>query len=108
MYNASNFHARANTTLMDLYNRLEPYFEDGTLEELELTDGILTLVTEAGKAIVVNIHETSSEIWLASPVSGGLHFSSPKSEEDWQLKDGRELKTILIQDLETLTGKRID
>lgn len=96
MLTETEFHRRADATLTTLAQGLEPAYEAGDLEELELSGGILTIET-AGKTLVVSKHAASQEIWLASPTSGGLHF--PYKDGIWQLADGRTLTGVLSIEL---------
>lgn len=96
---ATTYHRLASATLESLQVRWEESYNAGKLEECELTGGILTLVSAAGKTWVVSQHEASQQLWLASPISGGLHFEYVEATQQWQLKDGRELVSLLQREL---------
>ncbi|MCE3005418.1 MAG: iron donor protein CyaY [Alphaproteobacteria bacterium] len=98
MLDETDFHRRADATLAAILDRLEPRYEAGALEELELHSGILTILTDAGRRFVVSKHAPSRQLWLASPLSGGLHFSVHDNGQ-WQLSDGRELVSHLLGEL---------
>lgn len=74
--------------------------------DVECHNGILTIETPPGKTLIVSKHAPSSQLWLASPVSGGLHFSYDAAKQQWRLADGRALEQLLSQDVKTLA--RID
>ena len=97
--NESEFHRLADIMLTQLADMLEEADARGELE-LELQGGILTITLESGKQFIVNKHAPTRQIWLSSPVSGGLHFMY---EGGWVLADGRELKALLSKQLDTLS-----
>lgn len=99
----------AYTLLADaMLNRLadiaEAYDEDGLLDT-ELADGVLTILLPSGKQFLVNRHKPSQQIWLSSPLSGGLHFDYNEADKVWELQDGRRLDTLLKAELETLLAE---
>lgn len=98
MLTDSEFQTLAQRTLAQLHDRYEPRYEHEELDELELEPGLLTLITRTGKTFIVSAHSASREIWLASPISGGLHFVWNGAR--WALKSGELLETILHQELE--------
>jgi len=95
------FAALSDVTLGRLADSLEALDEDGLLE-VELMAGTLTIELASGAQFVVNRHGPSQQIWLSSPLSGGLHFDYDESEQAWVLKDGRRLDTLLKAEVETL------
>lgn len=96
MLTESQFQSLTATTLARLHDALEPAYDSGALEELDLQTGILTIITESGKTFVVSAHGPSKEMWLASPLSGGLHFIWDGSQ--WS-KNGETLDFVLSRDL---------
>ncbi len=107
MLDESHFHAMADATLAHLFDQLEDAFDNGTFEELELTDGVLRIEDAKGNVWVVNRHNASRQIWLASKRLGGLHFSFDHDEQAWLLPDGRNLKDVLSGELQSITGAHI-
>lgn len=97
MVTDSEFPTLAHRTLDQLRERYEPAFENEELDELELQNGVLTFATSTGKTFIVSAHAPSREIWLASPISGGLHFAW--NGEHWALKSGELLEVIVRQEL---------
>jgi len=103
MLDDTTFLAIASATLMHLADQLEDAYDDGHLDEVELDEGngILTIITAASaQTFVVSRHGPSRQLWLASPVSGGLHFEFGDAQREWVLPDGKTLKSILAADLQ--------
>lgn len=109
MLEESRFHALANATLMHINDQLEQAYDTGQLDELDLDEGggLLTIITPDDVTFVINKHAPSGQIWLASPLSGGLHFDFDEQAQEWRLSDGRTLKAILAGDLEQSCGLRV-
>ena len=97
--NETRFHAIADATLMHCYDQLEDSFEAGKIDELELQGGILTIKTVSGRTFLVTKHSPSLQLWLASPISGGLHFRFDETEQYWVLPDGVTLYDLLRREL---------
>lgn len=95
----TEFHAAADATLVHCHDALDSAYASGALDELDLAGGILTIVTAAGKTFLLNKHAPSKQIWLASPISGGSHFSYTQTQ--WKLTDGTELYALLVRELKT-------
>lgn len=93
----SQFHLLADAVLARFFERLEPAYEHGGLDELELQGGILTLVAASGRTYLVTKHTPTRQIWFASPVSGGLHFAYQGGI--WCLTDGRTLEATVAAEL---------
>ena len=103
MLNEPRFHAIADATLIHCFDQLEDAFEAGTIDELELQGGILTITTLSNKTFLLTKHSPSCQLWLASPISGGLHFSFHEGAQQWQLPDGSPLYDLLRSELATHT-----
>ncbi len=82
------YHTIADATLMHCFDQLEDAFEAGTLDDMELTDGVLSLLTESGKTFILSKQTPLRELWLASPVSGGLHFAYDEAAQRWRTSRG--------------------
>jgi frataxin len=98
----SDFHAHADATLEALFEQMEAQDEAGALD-LDLHGGVLS-ADVGGKTLILSKHAPSRQIWLASPLTGGMHFSAERQEGDWVLTDGRQLSVILAEELRVLTG----
>lgn len=70
--------------------------------EVEQSSGMLTIELPSGKQFVINRQIPAQQIWLSSPLSGGLRFDYDEDEKIWVLQDGRRLDTLLKADVETL------
>lgn len=97
------YHAITDATLMHCLDQLEEAYESGTLDELDLEGGILTIKADSGRTYLLTKHAPSQQLWYASPISGGLHFSFDESNQVWQLADGRRLYDILRAELKSET-----
>lgn len=93
------YHMIADATLEHCFDQLEVAFESGSLDELELDGGILTIRSMTGRTYLVTKHAPSSQLWYASPVSGGLHFRFDDTEQLWSLPDGRHLYDVIRTEL---------
>lgn len=91
----------ADAMLNRLVDLMEAYDEDGQLET-ELADGVLSIVLPSGRQFMVNRHTPTRQLWLSSPLSGGLHFDYNEADKLWELADGRRLDTLLKAEVETL------
>lgn len=82
-----------------IFTALEEADETGALpvDDVELAGGVITLKLQSGKTYIINKHTAMRQIWVSSPVSGGLHFSWVG--DNWQVSDGRELCALLSQEL---------
>lgn len=98
-----DFGKLAEKTLDKMADALDAFDESGDLE-LEYQNGILTIILNSGKQLIINKHAPSQQIWLSSPISGGLHFSYDNILDKWKLPDGRVLNDILSEELKTLAN----
>ncbi len=98
-----DFEQLAEKTLDKLTDKLDSFDESGDLE-LEYQNGILNITLNSGKQFIINKHAPSQQIWLSSPVSGGLHFFYDTLSESWKLPDGKSLNDILLMELKTLAN----
>lgn len=106
MLDETHFTAVAGATLMHCFDQLEEAYERGEIDELELAEGVLTIETPDGKTFVISKHGPSRQLWLASPFSGGLHFSYRQGDQCWLLPDGRPFYDVLVADL-MLAGVKV-
>lgn len=97
----TEFHRLADATLDALADGLEEADGSGQIE-VEYQGGVIAIDLPGGKQLIVSKHTASRQIWLSSPVSGGLHFSHAAG--GWQLADGRTLNNVLAAELKTLAG----
>ena len=97
----TNFHEKADAYLEATFDALEAQDEDALLE-VDLEGGILTIELEDGRQWLISKHEPSGEMWLSSPISGGLHFSN--TTDGWTLTDGRNLSTLTSEEISAASG----
>lgn len=92
----TEFNKQADRWLTKAFDVLEAL--SGTLPlEVEYQNGILHLVVH-GKTWLVTKHAPTKQLWLSSPVSGGLHF--PHGDDgEWKLPDGRALQAVIATEL---------
>ena len=99
----NDFHARADATQEALLEALESADADGAVE-VDLLDGIVSITLPDGRQWLVSKHAPSEQLWLSSPISGGLHFSFDAASKRWQLADGRGLTALLAAELHAQAG----
>ena len=103
MMSESEFHKIADLWLTLTADVLEEADQKGVLET-ELEDGALAILFPSGKQLLISKHTPMRQLWLASPVSGGLHFSFDGTVNQWTLSDGRSLNDVLAGELKTIAG----
>jgi iron donor protein CyaY len=101
----SQFHRIADATLNHMLDVLESYDEDGAID-VEFQGGILTIALSDGQHVIISKHIPMRQLWLSSPVSGGLHFLYGSGI--WQLVDGRKLYDIVARELNNLAKIDVD
>lgn len=95
----------ATLWLEELFELLEEE-DDEALLDIDLEEGVMKIVVDSENTFVLSKHTPSKQLWLSSPLSGGLHFDAIDEEgTDWELQDGRRLSTILVEELLQLTGQ---
>lgn len=101
MLDETHYNAIANATLMHISDQLENAYDEELLDELDLNEGsgLLSIITSGGATFLLSKHSPSRQLWLSSPISGGLHFDFCQETQDWALPDGRTLKTLLAEEL---------
>lgn len=95
------FHRLTKAFFTMISDALEEADAQGIIE-LESQEGVMSVSLPGGRQYVLSKHAPTRQLWLSSPVSGGLHFSysSPCGEEGrWILPDGRRLEEVLAQEL---------
>lgn len=103
----SEFERSASLYLERLFETLEEQDEAGMLE-IDLETGALTIKLGNGKTFLISKHGPSQQMWLSSPISGGLHFMATDDGRDWKLKDGRRLSIVLSEELRYFTGAEFE
>lgn len=104
MLDESEFQEKAEALLELFADEIERKDED-MLIDADLLQGVLTLELESGHEYVISKHGVSKQIWLSSPLSGGLHYDYNAAEDSWELtKDGSRLDELLAEELLKLTS----
>lgn len=103
MQSATDFQHLATLELERLAHAIENADEDGQLE-VDWENGVLCLSLPDGRQYMLHPHHASRQLWVASPVRGGLHFSLNAAEGKWRLADGQELWHILAEELQLEAG----
>jgi len=96
-----------DATLGRLTGMIEAMDSEDVLE-IEQTSGMLTIELPSGRQFVINRQIPARQIWLSSPLSGGLRFDYDEDDKVWKLTDGRRLDTLLKADLETLLEDEVE
>jgi len=97
----AEFHEKADSYLEAAFDALEAQDTDALLE-VDLEGGILTIEIEDGRQWLISKHEPSGEMWLSSPISGGLHFTN--APNGWKLADGRDLSALTSEEVSIASG----
>lgn len=92
-----DFESQAHATLTHLHDTLEEADEKAVLE-LDMDDDALRIEHAEGKVWIVSKHRMSSQLWLASPLQGGLHFEWDAQISQWVLSSKKSLNTVLEED----------
>ena len=93
--NETEYHRLADALLAQLEQILEPADQSGLIE-LESGKDMLTIELEDGKQFIVSKHNASKQVWLSSPVSGGLHFTYDATNKEWCLADQRPVVKYVL------------
>ncbi len=91
-------------TLLEQFEAVE------ALEDLDmdLIDGVLTVVFEDGAQLIINRQEPVEQIWLASPL-GPAHFDFDAERQQWvNDRDGDTLHQTLEQAFGQKLGIRVE
>lgn len=101
MLTDNEFHTYANAILDEFERLLDDADASGALD-MEHGGDQLSIIYPNGKTTLISKHGVTRELWLASPVQGGLHFVW--KDGNWELADGTQLKAALIKDLKLIGG----
>jgi iron donor protein CyaY len=100
----NHFETVAHEWLESLFDLLEDEDDEARLD-IDFDSGVLKIAIDVENILIVSKHSPSKQIWLSSPISGGLHFDAIDDGSDWGLKDGTRLSDLLVQELFELTGQ---
>ena len=93
------FNKIAEHTLEKLTRDIEQADQEYLLE-IDRIGPVLTIELEDGREYIINKHDASQEIWVASPVSGASHFHH--QEGVWKNRQGEILENMLAKELKQL------
>lgn len=82
-------------------------FLEKNYPQLDIEDDEESIIIELSekRQFLVNIHSTSKQIWLSSPLSGAHHFAYDTTSQDWIDTRGTEsLLSRLDWELEQVIG----
>ncbi len=105
----NTFRDLAGKTLSRLADAVEEALGDRL--DVDLGEGVLTIELDSGATYVINGHAPSRQIWMASPVSGGLHFDYESEGEGGRwiaTRGGADLVPLLARELAEATGVPLD
>ncbi|SCU89707.1 LAFA_0E20230g1_1 [Lachancea sp. 'fantastica'] len=94
------YHTRSDLFLESLQDQLEILSDDHPqlMPDIELTQGVMTVVVPSVGTYVLNKQPPNKQIWLSSPVSGPNRFDLFRDR--WvSLRDGQDLLQVLNQEL---------
>ncbi len=87
--------------LINLADRIENN-DKNSIFDVEYADGILNItVFSSNQQYVINKHSASQKIWFSSPISGANYFAYNLKQNKWLDEKGRELREILLNELQT-------
>lgn len=98
MLSPTEYETVAQNTLAFLHDTLETADKLGVLE-LDVDADSLRIEHQNGKVWIVSKHRLTQQIWLASPLQGGLHFEWNATNQQWVLSSNKTLATTLEEDL---------
>ena len=71
--------------------------------DVDATGDSLNIEFPDGSKYLINIHASSSEIWVSSPLSGASHFAYD-DDETWKDSNDNDLRELITEELEELGG----
>lgn len=97
--NDIKFFCRVKEILHKIEESLEHQLDDQT--DIDLQEESLQITLASGQVWLLNRHIPSQEIWLSSPLKGGLHFGWCAQHHQWisTRSTGDELCHFLEKDL---------
>ena len=93
----NNFHAVSTHT----FEELADFFETSWPEaDVDLLDETLTVSLQNNLHYLINKHEVTQQLWLASPFTGAHHFYL-KNGQWWCTRTNLNLEELLRQERDT-------
>lgn len=102
--NEIEFRHQVKETLQFLEERLEQQLDHQA--DIDVHEESLQITHSSGQIWLLNRHTPSQEIWLSSPVQGGLHFGWCSQRQQWisTRSSQDELFNFLEKDLSSAFG----
>ena len=79
--NKTDFMNQVHDTLQGLAEMLENQLDEHN--DIDIREGFLQITFPAGHIWLLNRHGPTQEIWLSSPITGGLHFRFHEDIQRW-------------------------
>jgi iron donor protein CyaY len=98
------FEELATNWMESLFELLESEDDEAKLD-IDLEEGVMKITIDDENIFVISKHIASKQLWLSSPISGGLHFDPVDEGADWELNNGVRLSDIIVEELLQLTGQ---
>ena len=76
-----------------------------SMTDADRSGNVLTIEFDSGEQIVINIQTPTEQVWLASRVTGGFHFSW--DGEAWKDSDGEDFWSVLGRAASQLSGETV-
>lgn len=104
MINDIEFRHQVQSTLQFLEESLEQQLDDQS--DIDAREESLQITLSSGQTWLLNRHSPSHELWLSSPIKGGLHFGWCDQNHQWiSTRTTRdELLDFLEKDLSAALG----
>ena len=77
----NDFIQYVHDTFQHLLDCLEEQLGDES--EIEVQETSLQITLSSGKTWLLNRHAPRQEIWLSSPITGGIHFRFDPKQKKW-------------------------
>ena len=94
------FTHRVHDLFEQLFHCLE-HIEHTGCGDVDEQDGVIRLRVKGVPSLyIIHSHQTLEQIWVSSPISGGLHFTFDAAQNKWyDTRNHQELITLLAQEL---------
>lgn len=79
--NKTDFINQVHNTLQYLAEMLENQLDEDN--DIDIQEGFLQITFPSGHIWLLNRHSPTQEIWLSSPLTGGLHFCFHQDIQRW-------------------------
>lgn len=99
MADPTAFHSLADRWLQHILDIVEDA-DTNAVVDADIGESGLTLVFPGGKTYLVTKHAINEELWVASPLCGGVHFQQVAGE--WRARNGQELCALLTLEFSAL------